>query len=96
MFRVFATMDQRMPLSKVAAHARRAEALGYDAAYVDGDVTQLGQRHEADVLDGWTVPTALLARTHRIGVGSIRLVQHWNAACPEFTPRTRSWWQTTP
>ncbi len=30
MFEVYATMDQRMPLSQVAAHARRAEALGYD------------------------------------------------------------------
>lgn len=59
---------------------RRAEALGYAAAYVDGDITQLGKRQEVDVLDGWTVTTALLARTRRIGVGSIRLVQHWNAA----------------
>lgn len=30
MFEVYATMDQRMPLSQVAAHAQRAEALGYD------------------------------------------------------------------
>jgi probable F420-dependent oxidoreductase len=29
-FTVYATMDQRLPLSRVAAHARRAEALGYD------------------------------------------------------------------
>ena len=35
----------------------------------------------ADVLDGWTVTTALLAahRAHR-GSASIRLVHHWNAA----------------
>jgi alkanesulfonate monooxygenase SsuD/methylene tetrahydromethanopterin reductase-like flavin-dependent oxidoreductase (luciferase family) len=58
----------------------RAEELGYDTAYVDGDVTQLGSRREADVLDGWTVTTALLARTRRIRIASIRLVQHWNAA----------------
>ena len=58
----------------------RAEELGYDTAYVDGDVTQLGARREADVLDGWTVTTALLARTRRIRITSIRLVQHWNAA----------------
>lgn len=34
MFRVFATMDQRMPLAAVADHARRAEALGYDGLNV--------------------------------------------------------------
>lgn len=58
----------------------RAEELGYEAAYTDGDVTQLGRRHESDTLDGWTVTTALLARTRRIGIGSIRLVHRWNAA----------------
>ena len=57
----------------------RAEALGYDTAYVDGDVTQVSRR-EADVLDGWTGTTALIARTQRIRIASIRLVQHWNAA----------------
>ena len=58
----------------------RAEAAGFAAAYVDGDVSMLGKRHEQDVLDGWTVTTALLARTTRIQIGSIRLVTHWNAA----------------
>jgi alkanesulfonate monooxygenase SsuD/methylene tetrahydromethanopterin reductase-like flavin-dependent oxidoreductase (luciferase family) len=57
-----------------------AEAQGYAAAYVDGDVTMLGRRRESDVLDGWTVTTALLAKTERIEIGSIRLVHHWNAA----------------
>jgi len=33
-FRVYATMDQRLPLSQVAAHARRVEALGYDGLAV--------------------------------------------------------------
>ena len=42
---------------------RRAEASGYAAAYVDGDVSQLESRGEGDVLDGWTVTTALLAQT---------------------------------
>jgi alkanesulfonate monooxygenase SsuD/methylene tetrahydromethanopterin reductase-like flavin-dependent oxidoreductase (luciferase family) len=32
------------------------------------------------VLDGWTLTAALLARTQRIEIGSIRLVHHWNAA----------------
>lgn len=58
----------------------RAEELGFDTAYIDGDVTQLTRRREADVLDGWTATTALLARTQRIRIASIRLVQHWNAA----------------
>jgi probable F420-dependent oxidoreductase len=30
MFKVYATMDQRLPLSQVGAHARHAETLGYD------------------------------------------------------------------
>lgn len=34
MFRVYATMSERLPLSKVAAHAQRAEALGYDGLTV--------------------------------------------------------------
>jgi alkanesulfonate monooxygenase SsuD/methylene tetrahydromethanopterin reductase-like flavin-dependent oxidoreductase (luciferase family) len=59
---------------------RRAEALGYAAAFVDGDASQLGAAAPRNVLDGWTVTTALLARTERIEIGSIRLVHHWNAA----------------
>ncbi|MDJ0789215.1 MAG: LLM class flavin-dependent oxidoreductase [Myxococcota bacterium] len=59
---------------------RQAEALGFEAVYVDGDVSQLASRGDGDVLDGWTVTTALLARTERIQIGSIRLVHHWNAA----------------
>jgi alkanesulfonate monooxygenase SsuD/methylene tetrahydromethanopterin reductase-like flavin-dependent oxidoreductase (luciferase family) len=58
----------------------RAEALGYDAAFVDGDVSQLGGANPRAALEGWTVTTALLARTRRIGIGSIRLVHHWNGA----------------
>ena len=59
---------------------QRAEALGYAAAYVDGDVSQLASLGERDVLDGWTVTTALAQRTARIQLASIRLVHHWNAA----------------
>ena len=54
-----------------------AEELGYDAAFVDGDATLHPGR---ETLDGWTVTTALLARTRRIAIGSLRLVHHWNAA----------------
>ena len=59
---------------------RHAESLGFDTAYVDGDVSMLGSRREADVLDGWSVQLALLAATTRIRIASIRLVHHWNAA----------------
>jgi alkanesulfonate monooxygenase SsuD/methylene tetrahydromethanopterin reductase-like flavin-dependent oxidoreductase (luciferase family) len=59
---------------------RHAESAGFQAAFVDGDVSQIPGRGEADVLDGWTVTAALLARTERIQIGSIRLVHHWNAA----------------
>ena len=62
------------------ALVRRAEALGYRTAWVDGDVSMLPSRGEGDVLDGWTVTAALLAATTRIEIGSIRLVHHWNAA----------------
>ena len=57
-----------------------AEELGYDAAFVDGDISLLGRRTDVDCLDGWTVTTTLLARTSRIQIGSLRLVHHWNAA----------------
>jgi len=59
---------------------RLAESAGFEAAFVDGDVSQIPRRRESDVLDGWTVTTALLASTERIQIGSIRLVHHWNAA----------------
>ena len=59
---------------------RRAESAGFEAAFADGDVSQVPSGGEADVLDGWTVTTALLASTERIQIGSIRLVHHWNAA----------------
>jgi alkanesulfonate monooxygenase SsuD/methylene tetrahydromethanopterin reductase-like flavin-dependent oxidoreductase (luciferase family) len=65
---------------ELASLVERAEARGYAAVYVDGDVSMLGRRADADVLDGWTVTAALLARTRRIAIGSIRLVEHWNAA----------------
>jgi len=59
---------------------RHAEAAGFEAAFVDGDVSQIPGRGEGDVLDGWTVTAALLASSERIQIGSIRLVHHWNAA----------------
>lgn len=62
------------------ALVQRADALGYAAAYVDGDVSQLPSLGEGDVLDGWTVTTALAQRTERIQLASIRLAHHWNAA----------------
>ncbi len=62
------------------ALVQRAEALGYAAAYVDGDVSQIASLGERDVLDGWTLMTALAQRTSRIALASIRLVHYWNAA----------------
>lgn len=70
----------RLAWEELVAIVTRAEELGFDTAYIDGDVTQLGKRRDADVLDGWTATTALVARTQRIKIASIRLVQHWNAA----------------
>lgn len=65
---------------ELLALVSRAEALGYAAAYVDGDVSQIPSLGERDVLDGWTTTTALAQRTSRIALASIRLVHHWNAA----------------
>jgi alkanesulfonate monooxygenase SsuD/methylene tetrahydromethanopterin reductase-like flavin-dependent oxidoreductase (luciferase family) len=56
-----------------------AEARGYEVLYHDGDVTMLASDSQRDVLHGWTVSNALIARSERIQVASIRLVQHWNA-----------------
>ena len=63
MFRVYATMDQRLPLSRVAGHARRAEALGYDGLAVP----------EA-VHDGLAAATAALLATTRLRVATSVLV----------------------
>lgn len=68
------------PWADLLALVRHAEALGYDCAFVDGDVSMLPSRGEGDVLDGWTATAALLAASERIEIGSIRLVHHWNAA----------------
>jgi len=65
---------------EVLALVQRAETLGYRAAYVDGDVSIVPSRGDGPVLEGWTATVALLARTARIEIGSIRLVHHWNAA----------------
>jgi alkanesulfonate monooxygenase SsuD/methylene tetrahydromethanopterin reductase-like flavin-dependent oxidoreductase (luciferase family) len=68
------------PWEELLGLVRRAEDLGYAAAFVDGDLSMLGERSEADALDGWTVTTALLAHTRRIQIGSMRMAHHWNAA----------------
>jgi alkanesulfonate monooxygenase SsuD/methylene tetrahydromethanopterin reductase-like flavin-dependent oxidoreductase (luciferase family) len=68
------------PWEELLGLVRRAEELGYAAAFVDGDLSMLSERSEADALDGWTVTTALLAHTRRIQIGSMRVAHHWNAA----------------
>jgi alkanesulfonate monooxygenase SsuD/methylene tetrahydromethanopterin reductase-like flavin-dependent oxidoreductase (luciferase family) len=70
----------QLGFEELLAAVRHAEARGYAVAYVDGDVSMIPSLGERDVLDGWTVTTALLAATQRIAVTSIRLVHHWNAA----------------
>ena len=70
----------QLAFEDLAALVQRAEQLGYAAAYVDGDVSQLASLGGRDVLDGWTVMTALAQRTARIPLASIRLVHYWNAA----------------
>ncbi len=63
MFRVYATMDQRMRPSQVAAHARRAEDLGYDGLAVPDAVH-----------DGLTASTLALEATSRLEVATSVLV----------------------
>jgi len=69
-----------LPFEDLLALVRRAEDAGFAAVFVDGDVSQLASRGDGDVLDGWTLTTALIAKTARIPIGSIRLVHHWNTA----------------
>jgi len=59
---------------------RRAEAAGYAAVFVDGDVSVMDSRGDGDVLEGWTTTTALLLQTESIPIGSIRVAPQWNAA----------------
>jgi alkanesulfonate monooxygenase SsuD/methylene tetrahydromethanopterin reductase-like flavin-dependent oxidoreductase (luciferase family) len=68
------------PFEALIELTRRAEALGFAAVFVDGDVSMLPGRGDGEVLDGLTVTTELLARSERIEVVSLRLVHHWNAA----------------
>ncbi len=68
------------PWEELLSLVQRAEELGYAAAFVDGDIAMLSERRDADVLDGWTVTTALLSQTTRIQISSLRIVHHWNAA----------------
>jgi alkanesulfonate monooxygenase len=70
----------RLPFEDLVALARHAERRGFRAVYLDGDVSTMPSRGEGDVLEGWTATVALLARTERIEVGSIRLVHHWPSA----------------
>jgi alkanesulfonate monooxygenase SsuD/methylene tetrahydromethanopterin reductase-like flavin-dependent oxidoreductase (luciferase family) len=68
-----------LPFEALLALTRHAEALGYDVVFVDGDVSVIPSLGDADVLDGHTVTTELLARTERIEVTSLRIIHHWNA-----------------
>ncbi len=63
MFQVYATTDQRLPLSEVAAHARRVEGLGYDGLCVP-EATH----------DGLLAAGQAVAATERIAVTTAVLV----------------------
>lgn len=63
MFRVYATMDQRMTPSQVSAHARRAEAMGYDGLAVPDAVH-----------DGLIIAAQALQATSRLEVATSVLV----------------------
>ena len=65
--------EELLEITRIAAER------GYEVLYHDGDVTMLGSDSQRDVLHGWTVSNALIARSERIHIASIRLVQHWNA-----------------
>jgi len=69
-----------LPFEALLELVRLAEELGYEVAYLDGDVSLLPSRGDDDVLDGWTLTTALAMRTERIVITSIRLPHFWNAA----------------
>lgn len=69
-----------IPFEPLLELVRLAERLGYAAVFVDGDVSQLPSRPDAEVLDGLVAAATLLARSERIEVASLRLVHHWNAA----------------
>lgn len=69
-----------LAFSELLDLVERAEQRGYAVAYVPGDVSQVPSLGDAPVLEGWTLTTALLARTRRIQIGSIRLVHHWSPA----------------
>jgi probable F420-dependent oxidoreductase len=62
-FRVYATTDQRMPLSRIAEHARRAEFLGYDGLCVPDSVH-----------DGLVAASVALQATRRLRVATSVLV----------------------
>jgi alkanesulfonate monooxygenase SsuD/methylene tetrahydromethanopterin reductase-like flavin-dependent oxidoreductase (luciferase family) len=57
---------------------RAAEDLGAEVVLIDGDTSFRPSRPDASVLHSWSATLALLARTRRVSVGSMRIVSHWN------------------
>jgi alkanesulfonate monooxygenase SsuD/methylene tetrahydromethanopterin reductase-like flavin-dependent oxidoreductase (luciferase family) len=74
-----AAIMHALPFEELLALVRHAEGAGYEAFYIDGDVSFVPSLGNQDVLDGWTVQTALTLATERIQIVGIRLVHHWNA-----------------
>jgi alkanesulfonate monooxygenase SsuD/methylene tetrahydromethanopterin reductase-like flavin-dependent oxidoreductase (luciferase family) len=67
-----------LSLPSVLRLARRADALGYEVLFVDGDTAVVPGRPDAPIYDGPTLAGATLASTNRAKVASIRLPFYWN------------------
>ena len=63
MFRVWAALDLHTPLAEIPAHARRAEALGFDGVMAPDVIT-----------DGLLAAQAAIGATSRIRVATSALV----------------------
>ncbi len=73
-----ALADHRLRLAEILHLARRADELGYDPVLVDGDAGVIPTRPEAPMYEGGALSALVLASTHRIRVGSIRIPFVWN------------------
>ena len=81
-------------LSELLDLARQAEELGFRAFFADGDTSLRPRQRRAEIHHSWTATVALLSRTERIEIASLRLVHHWNAA--QLAQAVASAWQLAP